>query len=558
MIRTRVGAAAKRLAQILFAAAFVCGTFSSTALSAVADERLQQLLQRFPDADLNHDGKLTVDEFRQFRSKTPPESRGTTSGHSAATPDKTPAATATNAAAAGKLEIRITSAKPVPINPKIYGINCAEMFIFDLVQKPEYLSALGELQFNTFLFPGGSSYHHPTGTGGFNIKEEEIAESKHGTAHRINKVGSPDFFQQYTEFMRPMKGHCVFIPNIPNGTVEELDWYLKKMADAQVPVETVVLGMEVQLGAFRFESSAAYIEKIEPFIELLQAKYPQVRIVGWSTPVGRKSNVPGSFHQWNQEVAKVSGIDGFAQYGWTEFGGAALRGRSSVESKTPVQRLADYDAFVQNFPKKEIKAYADDWGADKKMFMLQWGTHADRNTALEGLHSVNFLFFMTEYNATHDNYFEVANWSVPIMSDLSSGKRKGSGGGVTYQKDIALWSGYLYVKPLRHFYSGDQSLLSASVSGVATNGAMEVVRALASVGPNGKKYLCILNRGPAHPLGSIIVDGIPIAFDASMKMESVSGETLATTGGSLKTFVGETTMQTLCLEPYSVTTLTLP
>ena len=75
-----------------------------------------------------------------------------------------------------KVEIRITSDKPVPINPKIYGINCAEMFIFDLVQKPEYLSALGELQLNTFLYPGGPPITTiPKGTGGFNIRPEELA-----------------------------------------------------------------------------------------------------------------------------------------------------------------------------------------------------------------------------------------------------------------------------------------------------------------------------------------------------------------------------------------------
>ncbi|MDZ4403270.1 EF-hand domain-containing protein [Prosthecobacter sp.] len=551
----------KRLATILCAISVFCSGFAFSATPTAVDERLQQLVTRFPAADLNHDGKLSTDEFRQFRGEM--QSGGTTSSTpSTIVPAETPAP-------AGKVTIKLTSANPVPINPKIYGINCAEMFIFDLVQKPEYLAALGELQFNTFLFPGGSSYHHPTGTGGFNIKEEEIAQSKHGSDHRINKVGSPDFFLQYLGFMKPMGGHAVFIPNIPNGTVEELDWYMKKMTDTQVPVETVVLGMEVQLGAFRFESSADYIAKIKPIIELLKAKYPKVRIVGWSTPVGRKSGVPESFRQWNRDVAQVPGIDDFAQYGWTEFASAAMRKRGSGEVKTPEQRLGDYDAFVQSFPEKEIKAYANDWGADKKMFMLQWGTHADRNTALEGLHSVNFLFFMTEYNATHDNYFEVATWSVPLMSDLTSGKRKGSGGGVTYQQDIALWSPYLYAKPLRQFYSGDKSLLTAAVVGVGVGvgcgvwgvekqGAMEVVKALASAGPDGKKYLCILNRGLAIALNAITVDGKPLASDASVHIESVSGDTLTTTGGSLKTFVGDKSAASLSIEPFSVTTLTLP
>ncbi|HEY6166535.1 MAG TPA: hypothetical protein VI454_00755 [Verrucomicrobiae bacterium] len=521
------------------------------------EEQLQQLLKRFPDADLNKDGKLTRDEFLEFRRKQP-EGKAASSRASAAATNAAPAA-ATNTAGAGKLEIRITSAKPVPINPKIYGINCAEMFIFDLVQKPEYLSALGELHLNTFLFPGGSSYHHPTGTGGFNIREEEIAQSKHGTEHRVNKVGSPDFFKQFVGFIKPMGGHAVFIPNIPKGTVEELDYYLKTMKDAQVPVETVVLGMEVQLGPFRFETSAAYIAAIKPFVAFLKAKYPDVRIAGWSMPVGRKASVPGSYHEWNREVAKIPGIDGFAEYGWSEFASAARRGRGAVAAgSSPEQHLKDYDAFVESFPTKQIKVYAEDWGADKKMFMLQWGTHADRNTVVEGLHTVNFYFFMTEYNATHDNYFEVATQSVPLMQDLTSGKRKNSGGGLLYQKDISLWSAYLYSKPLRHFYSGDKTLLTASGAGAGKNGAMEVVKVLAAAGPDGKKYLCILNRGPAVALGGITIDGKTIPAGASVQVESVSGDTLSATGGTVKTFAGNKTLGSASIEPFSVTTLVIP
>src|SRR5689334_3067169 len=86
----------------------------------VPEEKMQQLLRRFPTADLNKDGKLTREELLRFRGKA----RAPTST-SAATeiPSRAP-----TTRAAGKVEIRVTSDKPVPINPKIYGINCAEMF----------------------------------------------------------------------------------------------------------------------------------------------------------------------------------------------------------------------------------------------------------------------------------------------------------------------------------------------------------------------------------------------------------------------------------------------
>ena len=520
---------------------------------ADVDRQLEMMLRRFPEADLNKDGKLTVEEFREFRKSR--------AGGAPALPGKpaeaTPAAPAAPPATT-PITIDVRSDHAVPINPKIYGINCAEMFIFDLVQKPEYLSALGALQFDTFLFPGGSSYHHPTGSGGFNMKEEEVAKSRHGTEHRANKVGSPDFFEQYVGFLQPMGGHAVFIPNIANGTVDELDYYLKKMTAAGVPIESVVLGMEVQLGAFRFETSAAYIAAITPYVDFLKARYPGVRIAAWSTPVGRKSTVPASYRQWNKEVAKVPGIDGFAQYGWTEFGGAALRGRGGDAAvSTPDSRLKQYDAFVENFPQQQIEVYAEDWG-NKKMFMLQWGTHADRNLVVEGLHTVNFLFFMTAYNASHDNYFEVATWSVPLMQDLTSGKRKNSGGGAIYQKDIALWTPYLYAKAVRCFYSGDKKLLPSSVNGGGKDGPMELVKTLAATGPDGRKYLCVLNRGPAVALGGLTVDGNALAPGASVRLESVSGDSLSSPGAALKTFSGEKTISSITIEPYSVTTLILP
>jgi hypothetical protein len=165
---------------------------------------------------------------------------------------------------------------------------------------------------------------------------------------------------------------------------------------------------------------------------------------------------------------------------------------------------------------------------------------------------------MTQYNAQHDDYFEVATWSVPLMSDLTSGKRKGSGDGRTYKQDIALWSPYLYAKPLRYFYSGDKKLLAASVSGAGKSGDMDLVKVLAGAGPDGKKYVCILNRGPALALGAISVDGKPVGSDTNIYVESVAGNSLTAVGGSLKTFAGSKTAESVAVESFSVTTLILP
>ena len=117
---------------------------------------------------------------------------------------------------------------------------------------------------------------------------------------------------------------------------------------------------------------------------------------------------------------------------------------------------------------------------------------------------------------------------------------------------------YLYAKPLRYFYSGDKMLLNTSVTGIEKNGTMEVVKVLAGAGPEGKTYLCVLNRGPAVALGGITADGKTIPSAANVYVESVSGDTLSATGGTLKTSAGNRTMGSMSIEPYSVTTLIIP
>jgi hypothetical protein len=94
--------------------------------------------------------------------------------------------------------------------------------------------------------------------------------------------------------------------------------------------------------------------------------------------------------------------------------------------------------------------------------------------------------------------------------------------------------------------------------GIERDGTMEIVKVLAAAGPDGAKYLCILNRGPAAALSGITIDGKPVPSDASVRVESVSGETLSTAGGALRTFAGNRMLASLSIEPYSVTTLILP
>jgi len=394
-------------------------------------ERFQQMLRRFPDADLNKDGKLTLEEYREYRRKIQ------SSAAAAIAPPKAAPVT-TNLSESSPVEIQITSDQPVPVNPRIYGTWCEEMFTKDLVDEPEYVAALVDLKFKTFLYPGGSIsyYHHPRGTGGFNIRPEEVRKSKHGDESRFMKEGSgPDHFEQYLRLLKASDAGALFVVNILNGTAGELDEFLTRLKAEHVPIVATILGVEMHLGQPATLGLDGYVERIKPYLAMLKTKYPEVPIVVHSTPVGRAgARTPDSFHEWNQQLARLSGIGGFSQYGWTEFGGQARLQTlgTGLKADSSDKVWQQYDAFVRTFPQQQIPAYEKDWGPDKKMYITQWGTHSDRNTAVQGLHVANFYFFMAQYNAVHDNYFAAATGALNLAATVGMGM--GRGGGLVYKR----------------------------------------------------------------------------------------------------------------------------
>ena len=240
------------------------------------EEQLQKLRQRFPEADLNKDGKLTREEMLEFRRQMRPAAAPVPPAAAAANETPAPANTTSSA---GKVEIRVTSEKPVPINPKIYGINCAEMFIFDLVQKPEYLSALGELQLNTFSYPGGPSYyHHPEGSGGFNIRPGrsgpiETRNRSPGQQGRGSRF-LPAVRRLHEADGRPCRVHPQHLQRHGRraGHLFEQRWPRPTFRSSPS-----FWAWRCNSGRSAFKDSAAYIPAIKPYIEFLKTKYPSVR-----------------------------------------------------------------------------------------------------------------------------------------------------------------------------------------------------------------------------------------------------------------------------------------
>jgi acetyl esterase/lipase len=496
-------------------------------------------------------------------------------------------------AAAVSIDIQITTDHPVPVNPRVYGTWCEEMFAKGLANNPEYVDALIELKFKTFLFPGGSLsyYHHPRGAGGFNIRPEELARSKYGAegsaakekagatrskmqekmgkgdadlgemiiARYLKGNSDPDYFEQYIRFVKASGGDAVFVANILNGTVDELDEYLTRLRAERIPIAAVVLGVEMHLGPAKVLGLDGYVERIKPFIAMLRAKYADVPIVAHSTPVGRAPELArGEFHEWNQTLTKLQGISGYSQYGWTEFlGQGRLQSRGAAAAQSPADIWRQYDEFVQTFSSRQLTAYQQDWGADKKMYLTQWGAHSDRNTALLGLHIANYYFFLAQHNAAHQDYFALATSSVSLAQ--TSAKRAAEGG-VLYREKIELLTPYLYTKPFRHLFSGQTKLLEATVQRGASGAEPAQAKTLAAVAADGRRFLYVLNSGPAVALGRVSIDGASLPANQPVEVEAVWDARGADDAvvPPVKTFAGQKKLADVILEPFSLTLLIVP
>ncbi len=533
---------------------------ASPAQSGPSEERLERMLLRFPGADSNQDGNLSMDEIREFRRRASGEIPGRP-------PDANSGDRRRDAApapAARPCSIRISSANPVPVNPRVYGINCAEMLRRDFIDDPRYVAAIVELKLKTFLYPGGSAsyYHHPDGTGGFNVRPEEAQDSAEGKQSQWMQYASgPDHFDQFIQLVNASGGEAVFVANVLNGSVDELDEFLVRLSAAGVPIACVALGQEMHLGPARSLGLNGYIERIQPMIAMLQAKYPAVPIVAPATPVGRIADRRAdSFREWNRALAKLPGISGFSQYGWTEFGGQARLGAKEIANDEPHDEIwRKYRAFVKAFPEAQIPAYQADWGPDKKMYLTQWGTHADRGTPVQGLHIANFYFFMAEYNAAHNDAIAAAMAAVNLAQRPSESVRAAGKGEA---EPIALLAPYYYSKPFRHLFGGDKHLLAASAEQPGGDLAEDDVKALAAAGPDGRKYLYLLNSGPAIALGSLTVDGQTLPSSLPVQVESAFSDSSAVSilgvPAPARAYAGEKSLGSVVLEPFSLTLLIVP
>lgn len=94
------------------------------------------------------------------------------------------------------LEVTVTTpAHPARVNPRVYGLVCAEMITKGYLDEPEYVDAVVDLQFKVLLYPGGSAsyWHHPTGQGGLNARPEEVQKSARGELSRwMSQTSGPD------------------------------------------------------------------------------------------------------------------------------------------------------------------------------------------------------------------------------------------------------------------------------------------------------------------------------------------------------------------------------
>ncbi|MCS6850072.1 MAG: alpha/beta hydrolase fold domain-containing protein [Gemmataceae bacterium] len=437
-------------------------------------------------------------------------------------------------------------AQPARVNPRIFGLVCAEMITKGLLDEPEYVAAIADLQLKIFLYPGGSAsyWHHPTGKGGLNARPEEVKKSAKGgeLSRWMEQTSGPDRFGQYIELVKKSRAEALFVANIMHGNPAELDEFLQRLKKEGVPVAAVALGQEMHLSPGVVGLGLdEYVKRIKPHIELVRQKYPGVLIAAPATPVGRIDREVDRFHEWNRTVAKVPGLDGFTQYGWTEFGGVGRR----VERRPPEEGWPAYRDFVATFATKQLPIYWRDWGKDKKFLMTQWGTHRDQNSPLQGVHLANMYFFLTKYNAAHNDYFAAATLSIPLAGvEGLSGRQPG----VSYRTKVTLYASYLYSKPFRHLFDGSRRLLEARVAPTGD------VQALAAINDAGERLLYVLNPGPRTSLSGVTVDGEKLAPEQRVHVEAAFAPP-ASDPLPVAVVDAEKALQDVVLEPWSLTLL---
>jgi len=101
--------------------------------------------------------------------------------------------------------------------------------------------------------------------------------------------------------------------------------------------------------------------------------------------------------------------------------------------------------------------------------------------------------------------------------------------------------------------------IQATIGPLDNNGKAETVKALAAAGPDGRKYVYLLNSGPAVALGALVVDGQPLPMDLRVSVESVFTESVAVgLAFGAKTFTEGKALGDLELGPWSLTLLMLP
>ena len=227
-------------------------------------------------------------------------------------------------------DVRVTITTPkeaVRVNPRVYGLVCAEMITKGFLDDPEYVAAIAELRLKVFQYPGGSAsyWHHPTGNGGLNARPEEVKKSAKGEASRwMQQTKGPDWFERYIGLLKKSQAESLFIANILNGTPDELDTFLQRLRKEKIGIAAVALGQEMHLSpgvvGLGLEE---YRRRIIPYIKLMQDKYPGILVAVPATPVGRVTGKKQErLREWNQVLASsfAEWLSHLEECDWIEYG----------------------------------------------------------------------------------------------------------------------------------------------------------------------------------------------------------------------------------------------
>jgi hypothetical protein len=154
---------------------------------------------------------------------------------------------------------------------------------------PEFTTLAKNMGVTHFQYPGGSLnywwHYDPEGVG-YCFKKEEYAQAA-SQRHADSMNVTENFLKKFIDMCKATGASAIVNANVWHGTLDELDGALSEIERNEVKVQSVILGVELQLGNGRIMTAEEYVSRTRQYVAMLREKHPRVKVYAWAAPVDR-------------------------------------------------------------------------------------------------------------------------------------------------------------------------------------------------------------------------------------------------------------------------------